>query len=377
MAKRPSKEAAPRSATPRKGGGVRERVAVIGPGQMGLVCAGLLTSPEPGPDGSRNVMRDKGLEVAMWGRDKDELTTLAQSRRSPRLPGYFLPREVLVCMDPAQALQGATLIVSAVPVQHTRQAWTRIAKFVPAGVGVVSVAKGIEVKTLLRPTQIIADVLAKTGRDDPDGKPRPLAALSGPTIAAELARCLPATLIAASDDPQFATRVQHLFTTSWMRVYTNSDVLGVELAGAAKNIIAIAAGVIDGLKAGNNAKSALLARGLAEIVRLGTAMGASPDTFFGIAGAGDLATSCFSPEGRNRTCGEALGKGEKLEDYLKRTGATVEGVWTTKAVSKLATKYKVEMPITDTVRMALFEGLDPIAGISALMTREKKAEKVR
>lgn len=377
MAKKPAKDSPSRPASPKRGESPQERIAIIGPGQMGLVCAGLLTSPEPPADGSRKGMRDKELEVTMWGRDRAEVTALAQTRRSDRLPGYFLPRQVQVCMDPAQALEGATLIVSAVPVQHSRQAWTRIAKHVPPGIGVVSVAKGIEVKTLLRPTQIIADVLARTGRDDPDGKPRPLAALSGPTIAAELARCLPATLIAASDDPVFATRVQHLFTTSWMRVYTNSDVLGVELAGAAKNIIAIAAGVIDGLRAGNNAKSALLARGLAEIVRLGTAMGASPDTFFGIAGTGDLATSCFSPEGRNRTCGEALGKGEKLEGYLKRTGATVEGVWTTKAVSKLAAKYKVEMPITDTVRMALFEGLDPITGISALMTREKKAEKVR
>lgn len=377
MPKKPSKDSPARSSTPKKGGSPRQRIAIIGPGQMGLVCAGLLTSPEPPADGSRNNMRHKGLEVTMWGRDKAEVTTLAQTRRSERLPDFHLPREVQVYLDPAQALEGVDLIVSAVPVQHSRQAWTRIAKFVPPGVGIVSVAKGIEVKTLLRPTQIIADVLAKTGRDDPDGKPRPLAALSGPTIAAELARCLPATLIAASDDPAFATRVQHLFTTSWMRVYTNSDVLGVELAGAAKNIIAIAAGVIDGLKAGNNAKSALLARGLAEIVRLGTAMGASPDTFFGIAGTGDLATSCFSPEGRNRTCGEALGKGEKLDDYLKRTGATVEGVWTTKAVSKLATKYKVEMPITEAVRMALFEGLDPITAITALMTREKKAEKVR
>jgi len=377
MSKKPTKETPSRSTAPKKGAPPRQRVAIIGPGQMGLVCAGLLTSPEPPADGSRKNMRDKGLEVTMWGRDKAEVTALSQTRRSDRLPDFFLPREVQVFLDPAQALEGVTLIVSAVPVQHSRQAWTRIAKYVPPGIGVVSVAKGIEVKTLLRPTQIIADVLAKTGRDDPDGKPRPMAALSGPTIAAELARCLPATLIAASDDPVFATQVQHLFTTSWMRVYTNSDVLGVELAGAAKNIIAIAAGVIDGLKAGNNAKSALLARGLAEIVRLGTAMGASPDTFFGIAGTGDLATSCFSPEGRNRTCGEALGRGEKLDEYLKRTGATVEGVWTTKAVSKLAAKYKVEMPITDTVRMALFEGLDPISGISALMTREKKAERVR
>jgi glycerol-3-phosphate dehydrogenase (NAD(P)+) len=183
-------------------------------------------------------------------------------------------------------------------------------------------------------------------------------------------------MIAASDDAAFATQVQELFTTSWMRVYTHNDVLGVELAGACKNIIAIAAGVLDGLKGGNNAKSALLARGLAEIVRLGAYMGASPETFFGIAGLGDLATSCFSPEGRNRSCGEALGRGVKLDAYLAKTHSTVEGVWTTKAVSKLARKYKVEMPITEAVRKTLFEGHDPIDCIAGLMAREMKSERV-
>jgi len=252
----------------------------------------------------------------------------------------------------------------------------RLAPHVPPEAGVLSVAKGIENLTMLRPTQIIADVLRQTGRDNPDGKPRRYACLSGPTIAAELARCLPAAMIAASDDAAFAREIQCLFGNSWMRIYTNPDMLGVELAGAVKNVIAIAAGIVDGLQAGNNAKSALLARGLAEITRLGIAMGAQHDTFFGIAGVGDLATTCFSPEGRNRSCGEALGRGQRLESYLKSIPYVVEGVATTKSLMMVARKYRVDMPITSAVHAILFEGVDPIEAIGQLMAREMKAEKV-
>jgi glycerol-3-phosphate dehydrogenase (NAD(P)+) len=280
-----------------------------------------------------------------------------------------------VTADEAEAVAGAGLIVSAVPVQYTRAVWERIRRSGvpdPGAAGVVSVAKGIENQTLLRPTQIIADALA----DDPDSKPRPIAALSGPTIASELARCLPATMIAASDSPSFALEVQRLFATSWLRIYTSDDLLGVELAGATKNVIAIAAGVLDGLAAGYNAKSALLARGLAEITRLGAAMGALPDTFFGLAGVGDLATTCFSPEGRNRSCGEALGRGELLDAYLARTPSVVEGVTTTRSVVDLARKYKVDMPITLAAFAVLFEKMDPIEAIGRLMSRELKGERV-
>jgi len=277
-----------------------------------------------------------------------------------------------VCLEPGEALRDADVIVSAIPVQFTRAAWEALREHVPAKAGVVSVSKGIETSTLLRPTQIIAAALA----DDPDTKPRPIGTLSGPTIATELARGLPATMTAASDDRDFASQLQQLFSTSWLRVYTHDDLLGVELAGATKNVIAIAAGIIDGLNAGFNAKSALLARGLAEITRLGTAMGAKSDTFFGIAGVGDLATTCFSPEGRNRSCGEALGKGIALEDHLRSTTSVVEGVETTRGVVELARKYRVEMPITEAVHDVLFEGLDPIAAIGRLMSRQLRDEHV-
>jgi glycerol-3-phosphate dehydrogenase (NAD(P)+) len=182
-------------------------------------------------------------------------------------------------------------------------------------------------------------------------------------------------MIAASDDAEFARDLQRLFTTSWLRIYTNPDVLGVELAGAVKNVIAIAAGVIDGLKAGYNAKSALLARGLAEIARLGIAMGASPDTFFGVAGVGDLATTCFSPEGRNRSCGRRWGR-EEARGLPEEDAHIVEGVQTTRAVLALARKYRVEMPIVEAAHAVLFEGVDPIAAIGLLMSREPKAERV-
>ena len=339
-----------------------QSVCVLGVGQMGLVCAGILCAPEH-PD-------REPPEVTMWGHDPDERARIAQLRRSDRLPQFVLPQAVRVAMSDEEALADADLIVSAIPVQVTRSAWQRLREHISPTARVVSVAKGIENETLLRPTQVIAEALG----DDPDAPPRPIGVLSGPTIAAELARCLPATMTMASDDPRFAEQIQRLFTTSWMRIYTNPDVLGVELAGAAKNVIAIAAGILDGLQAGFNAKSALLARGLAEIARLGLSMGASNETFFGIAGVGDLATTCFSPLGRNRSCGEALGKGEKLEEYLARSLCVVEGVATTKSVMDLARKYRVEMPITGAVHAVLFEGLDPLEAITRLMSRELKGE---
>lgn len=349
-------------------------VSVLGVGQMGLVCAGVLASPEPGLVDGQGLARP--VRVRMWGHSADEAGRIAQTRRTPRLAGFVLPDSIDVTLKDSAALADSSLIVSAIPVQFIREAWTRLAPHVPPGVGVVSVAKGIETTTSMRPTQVIADVLRQTGRDDPDGPARRLGCLSGPTIAAELARCLPAAMIAASDDPAFAREIQSLFGCSWLRVYTNTDLLGVELAGAVKNVIAIAAGILDGLQAGNNAKSALLARGLAEISRFGVAMGANPETFFGIAGVGDLATSCFSPEGRNRSCGEALGRGESLAAYLKRTPHVVEGVATAKAVMTLAQRYRVEVPITAAVHEILFEGMDPIKAIGRLMSREPKAERV-
>ncbi|MFP4145834.1 MAG: NAD(P)H-dependent glycerol-3-phosphate dehydrogenase [Phycisphaeraceae bacterium] len=339
-----------------------EHITIIGDGSMATVCALLLES--------------RGFQVTLWGPFADHIAELIQTRENRRyLPGYRLPESIRLTADAKAAVNSAELMVNAIPTQYIRKVWGGLAKHLGAGVGVASVAKGIEQETMLRPTQIIADVLAKEA-DDPDGPPRPLAAISGPSVASELARCLPATVSAASDDEKFAHQLQQVFTTHWFRVYTNPDLLGVELAGATKNVIALAAGILDGLQAGNNAKSALLSRGLAEITRLGLAMGARQETFFGVAGVGDLATTCFSPTGRNRTCGEQLGRGRKLDAVLEDIPGVVEGVPTTKAVVALAEKYRVEMPITQAIDQVLFQGLDPLEAITQLMSREPKPEKV-
>ncbi len=338
------------------------RVAIVGDGAMATVMALLLES--------------RGRAVTVWGPHAEHVADLIQTRQNRRyLPGHALPESLRLTSADAQAFADADLILAAIPTQYTRAVWDRLAPHAPAGVPVASVSKGIERETLLRPTQIIADVLNQHG-DHPDRAARPYAAISGPTIADELAKCLPATVAAASDDADLADRLQATFTSSWFRVYTNADLLGVELAGALKNVIALAAGILDGLHAGNNAKSALLSRGLAEITRLGVAMGAKQATFFGLTGVGDLATTCFSPTGRNRSCGELLGRGKKLEQVLEQIPGVVEGVPTTEAVMQLAQRYRVEMPITAAVHEVLFNDMDPLDGIAALMSREPKPETV-
>lgn len=346
----------------------RTDITILGDGQMGLVCTSIL------------AVHSAAGRIAIWCHDPRDAEVLSQSRRSSRLPMLTLPPRVEVTSDADAALMGAELIVSAVPTQFIRRVWERIAPALEraSGPSLVSVAKGIEVDTLLTPTQVVREVVRASGH----AAARALAdesrccVFSGPTIAPELARCLPATMIAASTNPALAKRVQELFTTSYLRIYTNDDPIGVEVAGAVKNVIAIAAGVLDGLQAGHNAKSALLARGLAEIARLGAAMGAKPETFYGLAGVGDLATTCFSPEGRNRSLGEALGKGESLASYLNRTDSVVEGVATTKGVVELARRHGVEMPITAAVHAVLYERVDPIDAIARLMSRTPKAERV-
>lgn len=347
------------------------KVAILGVGQMGLVCANMLAGADPGMGGSR-----KDVDVRMWGHSPDEVGAVAQTRRSSRLDAFELDETARVCLKLEEALEGADIVVCAVPAQHVREVVAQTKPFIEPHAGFVSVAKGIEVESLLRPTQVIAEALG----DDPDSAARPLGCLSGPTIAAELARCLPATMVAstdqATDDGSFAEALQRLFNTSWLRVYTNDDLLGVELSGATKNVIAIAAGILDGLQAGINAKSALLARGLAEIARLGIAMGASRDTFFGVAGVGDLATTCFSPEGRNRSFGEALGKGKTMDEYMHKSKFVVEGIATSRAVVALAAKYRTEMPITQAVHSVLFDGVDPLDAITGLMNRELKSEQI-
>ncbi len=328
-----------------------ERVAVIGDGQMATVCSVMLA--------------DRGISVRMWGQSDEKIESLKLHRENKRhLPGLRIPERVSFSTDPAAVFAGAELVVSAVPCQYLRKVWQRVGVAYPRGVAVASVSKGIENGTLLRPTQIIQDVVGNA----------PGVALSGPSIAQELAQCLPATLVAASEDISLAQLVQQTFSSQWFRVYTNTDLLGVELAGATKNVIAIAAGIIDGLGAGDNAKAALLTRGLVEITRLGVAMGARPETFAGLAGMGDLVTTCISPVGRNRSAGEQIGKGRTMEEVIASTSSVIEGIPTTKSVYQLARRYEVEMPITEAIHGVLFEGKEVIATLSELMSRSLKTE---
>jgi len=332
-----------------------ENISIIGDGAMGTVLAMLLCGK-----------RDSIKSVRMWGYDGEQLKQIEENGENKKFfPGYKLPDRLVFEADDKRIMTGADLIISAVPCQFMRGIWKRLKNYVPQGVPIVSVAKGIENDTLLRPTQILSDVL---------GNHINCAALSGPTISDELARKLPATACAASSDEQLARDVQRTFNTSWFRLYTNTDILGVELAGAMKNIIAIAAGIIDGTGTGDNAKAALLSRGLAEITRLGVACGARPQTFTGLTGLGDLVTTCISPKGRNRSFGERIGKGQTVEQARRATESVIEGVDTCKSVVALAERHNVEMPITEAVYQVLFEGKSVEKAITDLMKRRLKAE---
>lgn len=341
-----------------------EHITILGDGAMATVCSILLIQG--------------GHAVTMWGAFEESIERLQQNREQSRLlPGARIPPTVHLTANDAECFRGSTMILSAIPTQFMRGVWKRLKQYVPVDVPIVSVAKGIENETLLRPTQIIADVLGGITVSETSKGPQcnwPLVALSGPNVAAEMARYLPATAVAASSDHASAIKVQETFTTQWFRVYTNPDAIGVELAGATKNVIAIAAGMLDGLAAGNNVKAALVTRGLVEITRLGMAMGAIESTFTGLAGLGDLMTTCVSPEGRNRTVGEQIGKGKKLADVLAKMDSVAEGVPTTKAVVELARRHNVEMPITQAVYEILFEGKDCIHALTDLMTRGPKPE---
>lgn len=312
------------------------------------------------------LLCSKNKTVRMWGYEQAQLKEIEAQRENKKfLPGYKLPEQLIFVPRDEQIIAEAELIVSAVPCQYMRSVWERLKPHLPKDVPVVSVAKGLENDTLLLPTQIIGDV---TGADSN------IAVLSGPTIADELARRLPATACIACDDQQLARNTQYVFSTDWFRIYTNKDIIGVQLAAACKNVIAIAAGIIDGIGAGDNAKAALLSRGLAEISRLGRAYGAKRETFAGLTGLGDLVTTCISPKGRNRSFGERIGKGQNAADARKTTESVIEGASTCKSVCMLAKKLDVEMPITTAVYEIIFENKPVNQAITELMRRKLKEE---
>jgi glycerol-3-phosphate dehydrogenase (NAD(P)+) len=326
-------------------------VAVIGDGGWGTTLALLLSK--------------KGYSVSLWGIFPEYVEILKSRLENIKfLPGVKIPKEVKITSFLKEALKGRGVVIFAVPAQFSRGVLAMLKMEDLAGKYIVSVTKGIETGSLKRVSEVIRDVLGEL----------PLAVMSGPTIALEIANGAPATAVVASGDAALTGDMRDLFMTDRFRIYVNDDVIGVEVGGAVKNIIAIAAGVSDSLGFGANAKAALLTRGLVEIVKLGTAMGAKRETFYGLSGLGDLTTTCMSQYSRNRWLGEEIGKGKRLKDILKETEMVVEGVATTKATYDLSKRYKVEMPITTEIYRVLYENKSPKAAVHDLMTRSPKAE---
>jgi glycerol-3-phosphate dehydrogenase (NAD(P)+) len=328
--------------------------AVLGDGAWGTALAVVLAArPEH--------------RVRLWSARPESGRLLLETRENVRLlPGVAIPPTVELTTDAARATAGADVWLSAIPTVHLRPILTRLrAELGAAPPLVVSVTKGIEPGTFRRPTEVLAEVL---------GAAR-LVVLSGPSHAEEVSRGMPTSVVAASAEPELALRVQRDFATERFRVYTNLDPVGVELAGALKNVIGLAAGVCDGLGYGDNAKSALLTRGLAEITRFGVALGAEAATFAGLAGLGDLITTCFSRHGRNRQVGERLGRGEKLDDVLAGMSKVAEGVGTARAVHERAARMGIDMPITEAIYQVLYEGKAPAGAVADLMLRELKGER--
>jgi len=328
-------------------------VGVIGSGAWGTTLALLLAN--------------KGTETILWEHRPDRAVEIQQQRENTLfLPGFRFPNTLYVTSNLKEAVEGKDAILLVTPSQRMRENVRLLAPYVSKETILVSASKGIEINSLKRMTEVICEEL-------PNASKR-VAALSGPNLSREVAEGMPAAAVVAAHDQEVAVYARTLLTTSNYRVYTADDVVGVELGGALKNIIAIGAGMNDGMNMGENAKAAFITRGLAELSRLGLAAGAHPMTFAGLAGIGDLIVTCASPLSRNQQLGRRLAAGQKLEHILSSTHSVVEGIYTTKAALKLAERYNVEMPITYQLSLVLFEGLDPYNAVSELMMRDPKHE---
>jgi glycerol-3-phosphate dehydrogenase (NAD(P)+) len=328
------------------------RVAVIGAGSWGTALARLAA---------------RRADVRLWAREPEVVAAVRDTREnSIYLPGYPLPPRVQCTGDLAEALEGAAAVVMAVPSHGFRAVLQAAVPHLPAGAPVVSVTKGIERGTLQRMTEIILEeATVESGR---------VGVITGPNLAREIADGQPAATVAAMSDERQARAVQELFMGPTLRVYTNPDVIGCEAAGALKNVMAIAAGIAHGLGYGDNSAAALMTRALAELTRLGVAMGGRPLTFAGLAGMGDLVATCISPHSRNRRVGVALGQGRRLEEIVADMQMVAEGVKTTAAVLALAERHQIEMPIATMVGAVLYEERAPADMVAGLMGRPAKAE---
>lgn len=329
------------------------RVAVLGAGSWGTAVAAIVAG---------------NADTVLWARRVELAAAMRDRHENPDyLPGAALPASLTFTADLEEACAGADVVVLGVPSHGMRAILGEAAPFVGAGVPVVSLAKGVEQGSLRRMTEVVDEAL--TGHD-----PGQVGVLTGPNLAREVAAGQPAASVVALRDPVAATELQSLFMTPTFRVYTNPDVVGCEIAGALKNVMAIAAGMADGLGYGDNTKAALLTRGLAELTRLGVALGGEPLTFSGLAGMGDLVATCTSTQSRNRTVGVQLGEGRPLDDIVAEMKMVAEGVKTTAAVLELSQRAGVEMPIASFVGAVLYEGAQPKDLVLGLMLREAKAE---
>lgn len=319
---------------------------------MGTACATVLSA-------------EASHSVRVWVRNPVFASHIAETRENARLlPGVKIATSVLVTAVAAEALADADMVVVCVPTRGIREALGSIGNDIPADALMVSAVKGIENDTLIRPSQMIQELLGQ----------RPVVALGGPCHAEEVACGRPATVVAASDDIEHAETVQQAFSNNHLRVYSNTDLPGVELAGALKNVIAIAAGISDGLNFGDNAKAALITRGLAEMVRFSQVMGAEADTFYGLAGIGDLIATCGSQHSRNRKVGELLGLGKSLEEIQNSMSAVAEGVFTARSIRSISRQRNIDMPISDEVFNVLFKNKSPRQATVELMQRPLRPE---
>jgi glycerol-3-phosphate dehydrogenase (NAD(P)+) len=329
------------------------RATVVGAGAWGTALA--------------FVLAEKGHAVTLWSYEAEVAREIESQRTNPYLDGVTLPETISATTDLADAVAVAGLIVSVSPAQVVRAVMEVAGPHVPPDALLVSASKGIELGTLERMDQVI-------GHYVPDPVRERFCVLSGPSFAREVVERRPTAVVVASADEEAARQAQATFQTPWFRVYTNPDVVGVEVAGALKNVIAVAAGVTSGLGYGHNTTAALITRGLAEMARLGVAMGARSATFYGLAGMGDLVLTCTGSLSRNRTVGYRLGQGEPLDEILSTMTAVAEGVKTAEAVYQLASRYGVEMPIAEQVYAIVHEDRSPADAVRTLMLRDPKPE---
>jgi len=328
-----------------------ERIAVIGAGAWGTALSLLLAK--------------KGCSVALWVWDHEQAEIIRRSHENPFLPGFKFPDNIEIMTSMPAAVDGADAVIFVTISSAASAVAAELKKCLPPGLPVLSATKGLSGETGLTISQTLAAIL---------GNDNTIAALSGPNLSVEVAKGVPTATVVACADEVIARRFQSLLMYPTLRVYTNSDVVGVELAGALKNIIAIGAGICDGLGFGDNTKAALLTRGLAEITRLGMKIGAKQATFMGLAGIGDLMVTCCSQLSRNNRVGLALGQGRKLDEILRELGQVAEGVPTARAAHDLSKKLDIPMPITEQVYQVLFEDKSPRAAVAELMVREPKDE---